>query len=130
VFEIDPHTVLGWLVEATEQLHAFSAYFLRELEITQVQLDALYATLSAVRDGELSEADAIERLSTSALWVWTAVDPESKLMRGLQVGDRVLAMVQALLHQITQLLTPGWMPLFLSDGNPNDLPAIGSHFGQ
>ena len=30
VFEIDPNTVLGWLVEAAEQLKAFSAYFLHE----------------------------------------------------------------------------------------------------
>jgi hypothetical protein len=30
VFEIDPNTVLGWFVEAAEQLHAFSAYFLHE----------------------------------------------------------------------------------------------------
>jgi len=29
VFEIDPNTVLSWLVEAAEQLQAFSAYFLR-----------------------------------------------------------------------------------------------------
>jgi hypothetical protein len=28
VFEIDPNTVLQWLVEAAEQLKAFSAYFL------------------------------------------------------------------------------------------------------
>jgi hypothetical protein len=28
VFEIDPNTVLGWLVEAAEQLWAFSAHFL------------------------------------------------------------------------------------------------------
>ena len=31
VFEIDPNTVLSWLVEAAEQLKAFSAYFLHEL---------------------------------------------------------------------------------------------------
>ncbi len=30
VFEIDPNTVLSWLVEAAEQLHTFSAYFLHE----------------------------------------------------------------------------------------------------
>ena len=42
VFEIDPNTVLGWLVEAAEQLRAFSAYFLHELHIPQVQLDELY----------------------------------------------------------------------------------------
>ena len=80
VFEIDANTVLKWLVEATEHLHAFSAYFLHDLHLNQVQLDELYATLSAVRDGQLSEADAIERLSTSPLWVWTAIEPETKLM--------------------------------------------------
>jgi hypothetical protein len=78
VFEIDPNTVLGWLVEAAEQLKAFSAYFLRELPLNQVQLDELYAVLSAVRDGAMSEAEAIERLSRSPHWVWTAIDPLSK----------------------------------------------------
>ena len=63
VFEIDPNTVLGWLVEAAEQLKAFSTYFLHDLHLNQVQLDELYAVLSAVRDGNRSEAEAIERLS-------------------------------------------------------------------
>src|SRR6266849_1593800 len=60
VFEVDPNTVLGWLVEAAEPLPALSAYFLHELHVTQVQLDELYAVLSAVRDGDMSEAEAIE----------------------------------------------------------------------
>jgi transposase-like protein len=29
IFEVDPNTVLHWLVEAAEHLRAFSAYFLR-----------------------------------------------------------------------------------------------------
>ena len=115
VFEIDPNTVLGWLVEAAEQLKAFSAYFLRELPLNQVQLDELYAVLSAVRDGEVSAAEAVERLSCSPHWVWTAIDPESKLLLHVQVGQRTLAMAQAVLHQIAQLLAPGCVPLFLRD---------------
>ena len=130
VFEIDANTVLKWLVEAAEQLHAFSAYFLRELPINQVQLDELYAVLSAVRDGEMSEAEAIEQLSRSPHWVWTAIDSETKLLLSVQEGDRTLAMAQAMLHQIGQLLAPGCVPLFLSDGNPNYLPAIVAHFGH
>src|SRR6266568_5590886 len=39
VFEVDPNTVLQWLVEAAEQLRAFSQYFLHDLRIRQVQLD-------------------------------------------------------------------------------------------
>jgi IS1 family transposase len=130
VFGIDANTVLNWLVEAAEQLHAFSAYFLRELHLHQVQLDELYAVLSAVRDGDLSESEAIEALSRSPRWVWTAIDPETKLLLNAQEGDRTLDMAQAMLHQIAQLLAPGCVPLFLSDGNPNYLPAIVTHFGH
>jgi IS1 family transposase len=129
VFEIDANTVLHWLMEAAEQLYAFSAYFLHELHLHQVQLDELYAVLSAVRDGDVSEAEAIEQLSQSH-WVWTAIDPESKLMLSAQVGERSQAMAQAVLHQIAQLLAPGCVPLFLSDGNPSYLPAIVRHFGH
>ena len=36
VFEVDPNTVLRWLVEAAEQLQAFSRYFLCEVHVRQV----------------------------------------------------------------------------------------------
>jgi IS1 family transposase len=130
VFEIDPNTVLQWLVEAAEQLTAFSGYFLCELHINQVQLDELYAVLSAVRAGDLSEAEAIEQLSRSPHWVWTAIDPESKLLLSVQVGERTLAMAQAMLPQLTQLLAPGCVPLFLSDGYAHYLTAIVTHCGH
>jgi transposase-like protein/IS1 family transposase len=130
VFELDPNTVLEWLVEAAEQLKAFSGYFLYELHIHQVQLDELYAVLSAVRAGNLSGAEAIERLSRSPHWVWTAIDPESKLLLSVQVGERTLAMAQAMLHQLTQLLAPGCVPLFLSDGYAHYLTAIVTHCGH
>jgi hypothetical protein len=83
VFEVDPNTVLAWLVEAAEQLRTFSRFFLNELHLTQVQLDELYAVLSALKDGEMSEDDAIERLSRFPHWVWTAIAPESKLLLAL-----------------------------------------------
>src|SRR5262245_5911716 len=108
VFEIDPNTVLHWLVEASEQLNAFSAYFLNELQLTQVQLDELYAVLSAVREGQVSDAEAVERLSRSPHWVWTAIEPESKLLLSVQVGERTLALAQAMLHQDAQRVAPGW----------------------
>ncbi len=78
VFEIDPNTVLQWLVDAAEQLRAFSQHVLHDVRVQQVQLDALFALLSAVKAGEVSEAEAIERLERSPQWVWVAVDPLSK----------------------------------------------------
>src|ERR671925_2404368 len=111
VFEVDPNTVLQWLVEAAEQLHAFSRHVLCDLHINQVQLDELYAVLSAVKEG-----DAIERLERSPQWVWVAMDPESKLLLTIEVGNRTLAMAQRVVHQVAQVLAPGCTPLFLTDG--------------
>jgi len=54
VFEVDPNTVLQWLVEGAEQLHAFTSYFLCEGHVHQVQLDELYAVLSAVKEEQMS----------------------------------------------------------------------------
>ncbi len=130
VFEIDANTVLNWLMEAAEQLKAFSAYFLNELHLNQLQLDEFYAVLSAVRDGDISEAEAVEQLSQSPRWVWTAIDPESKLLLSAQVGPRTLAMAQAVLHQIAQMLAPGCVPLFLTDGFNEYRTAILAHFGH
>jgi hypothetical protein len=69
VFEVDPNTVLRWLVEAADHLQPFSRYFLHDLHVDQVQLDELFALLSAVKDGEVTEAEAIKRLSRSPHWV-------------------------------------------------------------
>src|SRR6266571_6253094 len=125
---IQTRSCTGWW--NAEQLHAFSAYFLHELPIAQSQLDELSAVLSAVRDGDMNAAEAIERLSRSPHWVWTAIDPETSWLLSAQVGERTLAMAQAVLHHIAQLLAPGCVPLLLSDGDPNYLPAIVTHFAQ
>jgi len=110
VFEVDPNTVLQWLVEAAEHLRAFCAYFLCDLHVTQIQLDELYAVLSAVKAGEISEAKAIKRLSRSPHWVWVAMDPVTKLLLTIDVGDRTLAMAQGFVHQVVQMLAPGCVP--------------------
>src|SRR5262249_59740044 len=90
-FEVDPNTGLQWLVEAAEQLQAFSRHGLHDGRGRQVQLDELFALLSALKAGEVSAADAIARLERSPQWVWGAMDPESKLRLALDVGDRPLA---------------------------------------
>jgi transposase-like protein/IS1 family transposase len=130
VFESDPKTVLGWLVEAAEHLEAFSRYFLRDVDVEQVQMDELFAVLSAVKDGEVTEAEAIERLSRSPHWVWVAMDPICKLILAVDVGERTLAMAQRLVHQVTRVLTPHCAPLFLTDGLREYLTALVTHYGQ
>jgi IS1 family transposase len=130
VFEVDPNTVLQWLVEAAEQLRAFSRHVLHDVRVRQVQLDELFALRSAVKDGEVSGAEAIERLERAPQWVWVAMDPESKLLLALDVGDRTLAMVQRLVHHVTQVLSPDCAPLFLTDGFREYVTALLTHYGH
>jgi hypothetical protein len=128
VFEVDPNTVLQWLVEAADHLKAFSQYVLHNVRVTQVQLDELYALLSAVKDGEGSEAEAIERLERSPQWVWVAMDPESKLLLAMDVGNRTLAMAQRFVHHVAQVLAPDCAPLFLTDGFREYMTALLTHY--
>src|SRR5256884_5184490 len=129
VFEADASTVLHWLVEAAEHLRAFSAYFLCEVHVNQVQLDELYAVLREVQAGEISEDEAINRLERSPYWVWTAMDSESKLLLVINVGTRTLAMAQRVVHQLGQVLAPNCVPLFLTDGFRDYMTALLAHFG-
>jgi IS1 family transposase len=129
-FAVDPNTVLRWLMEAAEQLRAFAQYFLHDLHLTQVQLDELYAVLSALKEGTGSEEGAIERLSRSPHWVWAAIDPESKFLLTIDVGERSGAMAQRIVHQVIQVLAPDCVPLFLTDGFKEYATALLAHFGE
>ena len=130
VFEVAPNTVLQWLVEAAEQLRAFSASFLCDLHLAQLQLDELYAVLRDLKGGVINDGEAIKRLERSPCWVWTAMDPRSKLLVVVDVGNRTLAMAQRVVHQVTRVLAPGCVPLFLTDGLKDYATALLAHFGH
>ena len=129
VFEVDAKTVLHWLVEAAEHLRAFSSYFLCDLHVGQLQLDELYAVLRDLKAGEIGDDEAMKRLDCSSSWVWTAMDPTSKLLVVVDVGSRTLAMAQRVVHQLVQVLAPDCMPLFLTDGLKDYGTALLTHFG-
>jgi hypothetical protein len=130
VFGVDANTVLHWLVEAAEQLRAFSAYFLCDVHVEQLQLDELYAVLRDLNAGLISDDEAIERLERSPSWVWTAIDPKSKLLLVVDVGTRTLAMAQRVLHHLVQVLAPDGVPLFVTAGFNAYTTAIRAHVGH
>jgi hypothetical protein len=126
---VDANTVLHWLVEAAEQLRVFCAHFLCDLHLEQLQLDEVYAVLRDRKVDEISDDEAIKRLERSPSWVWTAMDPTSKLLVVVDVGNRTLAMAQRVVHQVPQVLATDCMPLFLTDGLKDYGTAILAHFG-
>ena len=89
-----------------------------------------FALLSAVKDGEVNEAEAIARLERTPQWVWVALDPESKVLLAIDIGDRTLAMAQRMVHHVARVLAPDCAPLFLTDGFREYLTALLTHFGS
>jgi hypothetical protein len=58
------------------------------------------------------------------------MDPESKLLLTLEVGDHTLATAQRVVHQMAQVLAPDCAPLFLTDGFREYLTALLTHYGH
>jgi len=59
-----------------------------------------------------------------------AIDPVTKLLLVLDVGDRTLAMAQRVVHQVVQVLAPACATLFLTDGLKEYMTALLTHYGQ
>jgi hypothetical protein len=109
-FEVDPHTGRQWVVAGADHAAALPQYCVHDVRVTPVQREALFAWLRAVKAGEVSDAEAIQRLSRSPCWVGEAIDPVTKWRRTIDVGERTLAMAQRVVHQGPQVLAPGWVP--------------------
>jgi IS1 family transposase len=128
VFEVEPETVLEWLLEASHHMVTFTDYLVRELELEQVQMDELFGIIRAIQAGAMSQEVAIEQLDRP--WLWTAMDPVSKFWLATVVGPRTTAMAQRLVHQVVNRLKGDCVPLFLTDGYRGYETALLSHYGQ
>jgi hypothetical protein len=58
------------------------------------------------------------------------MDPESKLLLAIDVGNRTLAMAQRFVHHAVQVLAPDCAPLFLTDGFREYMTALLTHYGH
>lgn len=125
VFDLDPNTVEGWLRQAGQQMTAVSHYLIHDLHLTQVQVDELWALL-----GQREIDEDGQRTQRGKRWIWTGMDPVSKLWLVYVIGDRSQHYAQLLIHAIVLLLAPGCVPLFISDQWSAYGAALLTHFGH
>jgi hypothetical protein len=59
-----------------------------------------------------------------------AIDPLTKILPVLQLNPRTQNMAHLLIHSLRQILAPGCLPLFTSDGLNLYFYALTAHFGQ
>jgi IS1 family transposase len=79
---------------------------------------------------QLDELRTRLRCSHHVLWLWLAIDPCTKILPVLQLGPRTQHMAHRVIHSLRQILAPGCIPLFTSDGLNLYFYALTAHFGQ
>lgn len=115
VLGVTEETVLEWLRRAAQKAHEINAHLLRDLPVTQVQLDEMWSFIrrkhaqQAGPDGESREGSADGRQ-----WVWISFAPEFRLILAAFVGPRTFASALSLIR-MTAAAVLG-VPCFFSDG--------------
>jgi IS1 family transposase/transposase-like protein len=115
VLGVTEETVLEWLRRAAQKAHEINAHLLRDLPVTQVQLDEMWNFIrrkhaqQAGPDGESTEGSEDGRQ-----WVWLSFAPEFRLILAAFVGPRTFDSALQLI-QMTAAVVLG-VPCFFSDG--------------
>jgi IS1 family transposase len=65
---------------------------------------------------QLDELRTRLRSYTQVLWLWQAIDPLTKSIPVLHLGPRTQNTAHMVIHSLRQILAPGCIPLFTSDG--------------
>jgi IS1 family transposase len=115
VFGFRQATITRWVARAGVHAQSLHERRFRSLQIPHLQLDELRTRL---------------RCATSVLWLWLAIDPRTKVLPVLQLGPRTQHMAHQLIHALRELLAPGCLPLFTSDGLNLYFYALTAHFGH
>ena len=115
VLGVTEETVLAWLQRAAHKAEEINAHLLRDLPVTQVQLDEMWSfskrkhTAQAGPDGESTTLSEDGRQ-----WVWISFAPEYRLILAALVGSRTSESALQLI-QMTAAVVLG-VPCFFSDG--------------
>ncbi len=115
VFGYRQATITTWMSRAGEHAQTLHKHSFSNLQLPHVQLDELRTRLWS---------------SKQVLWLWLAIDPCTKLLPVLQLGPRTQHMAHRVIHSLRELLVPGYIPLFTSDGLNLYFYALTAHFGH
>src|SRR5512135_3534857 len=115
VFGYRQATITAWLTRAGKHAQTLHERSFSYLWLPHLQLDELRTRL---------------RCAKEVLWLWLAIDARTKILPVLHLGPRTQHMAHTVIHSLRELLSPGCLPLFTSDGLNLYFYALTAHFGQ
>jgi IS1 family transposase len=108
-------TIIRWRNRAAQQATCLHHQFLRDLQLSCVQLDEIRTRL---------------RSRARVLWLWLALEPRTKLIPALALGARSQQTAQTLVHRLRAVLATGCTPVITTDGLRLYFYALTAHFGS
>jgi IS1 family transposase len=115
VFGFRQATITIWLARAGSHAQTLHTHYFCNLQLPHVQLGELRTRLRSYKQ---------------VVWLWLAIDPCTKILPVLSLGPRTRNMAHTVIHSLRQILAPGYLPLFTSDGLNLYFSALTAHFGQ
>jgi len=129
VLAVSEETILDWLRRAAHKAAQINEHLLRELPVTQIQLDEMWNFIERKQANDASpDGEAPESGKDGRQWLWVSYAPEFRLMLAAFVGPRTFESA-LLLIQMTAAVVVG-IPCFFSDGFSAYLPALVAVYHQ
>ena len=123
VLGVTEETVLAWLRRAAHQAEALNRPLLRDLPVTQVQLDERWNFVERKHARETDETgESVPDGEDGRQWIWISFAPEFRLMIAAVVGPRTRDTATEVVAA-TKARVAG-IPAFFSDGFTCDLTAL------
>jgi len=107
-------TITRWLERMGKHSSLLHNRFFHHLLLPLVQMDELYCRVRR----------------TGKMWLWLAIDPVTKILPSLHLGNRKNDDAMALTHDLKLRLKSDCIPAFTTDGLRGYFYAITAHFGH
>jgi len=114
IFGHHPTTIARWLRRAGQLDMPLHERFFKNMFSDYIQLDEL-----KTKTRQMGE-----------VWLWVALDVQTKVMIALKIGPRNQHHAPILLHEVKQRLAKDNIPVFSSDGLRMYFYAITAHYGR
>jgi IS1 family transposase len=109
---VDKKTVLLVLVRAGDHAKRVSHYFLKNINVTECQLDEMWSFISK-KEKNLDPIEKLHQIFGDA-WIWIAFDAVSKIVLAYNIGKRTLPHAISLIEDVKRV-TIRMPDLFSSD---------------
>ena len=115
VLGIGEGTMRRWLTRAGQHAERMHNAVFEGVEFRHNQLDELWANV---------------RHEAQEIWLWVALEAQTKVIPVMTLGPRTLEMAMKVVHELKERMPGGCMPIITSDGLKLYFYALIAHFGH